>query len=170
MKRRLYFLLPDVQSARVVHNELLLARVEERRMHVLANDRTDLSDLPEADIRQKTDIVHGLQLGLIVGGLTGMILSAISVYTGMLSPGIETWSIVALTFGGALFGAFSSTMIAINVSNTRLNRFSTEIEAGKILFMVDIPVSRVKEVTELVHSHHPEADMRGIDPQIPAFP
>lgn len=170
MKRRLYFLLPDVQSSRIVHNELLLAKVEERRMHVVANDKIDLSDLPEADFRQKTDIVHGLQMGFIIGGLTGMILSAIAVYTGMLFPGLESWSVIALTLGGAFFGAFSSTMIAVNVSSTRLSKFKIDLDEGKILFMVDIPVQRVDEISELVHSHHPEADMRGIEPDIPAFP
>ena len=42
MKRRLYFILPDTQLARTVHNELLLARVPEKRMHVIADGRVDL--------------------------------------------------------------------------------------------------------------------------------
>jgi len=36
--------------------------------------------------------------------------------------------------------------------------------------MVDVPRDRVEEIEELVRSHHPEADIGGADPTIPAFP
>jgi hypothetical protein len=170
MRRRLYFLLPNISSAKVVHNELLLAKIEEKHQHVIASDGTRLEDLPEADLRQKTDIVHGLQLGAIVGGLTGAILSTIAVLMNMIVPGIEVWSVISLTIGGAFLGAFASTMVAINVSNSRLARFQQEVDKGQILYMVDVPFKRVDEITQLVRGHHPEADIRGIDPQIPAFP
>ena len=170
MRRRLYFLLPDVRSAKIVHNDLLLSKIEERHMHVIAREDTDLEDLPEADLRQKSDLVHGLQLGLVLGGLTGMILSTIAVLLNMIVPGIEVWSVASLTVGGAFLGAFASTMVAVNVSNTRLARFQQEVDKGRILYMVDVPYKRVDEITQLVRGHHPEADIRGIDPQIPVFP
>ena len=170
MRRRLYFLLPDVKSAKVVHNELLLAKIEERHQHVIARSGTDLEDLPEADLRQKSDISHGAQMGFILGGLTGMILSALAVYLNMIVPGIEVWSVLSLSVGGALFGTFASTLIAINVRNTHLRPFSADVDDGRLLYMVDVPFKRVNEVTELVRSRHPEADMRGVDPSIPAFP
>ena len=170
MRRRLYFLLPDIRSAKVVHNELLLAKIEEKHQHVIAKDGTDLKDLPEADLRQKTDIVHGLQLGVIIGGLTGAILSTIAVMMNMIVPGIEVWSVASLTIGGAFLGAFASTMVAVNVSNSRLARFQEEVDRGQILYMVDVPYRQVESVTQLVRRQHPEADIKGIDPQIPAFP
>ena len=170
MRRRLYFLLPDINSAKVVHNELLLAKVEEKHQHIIARDGIDLKDLPEADLRQKTDIIHGLQMGMIIGGLTGAILSTIAVMLDMIVPGIEVWSVTSLTVGGAFLGAFASTMIAVNVRNTRLTRFQEEVEKGQILYMVDVPYKRVEDIIQLVRGHHPEADIKGIDPQIPAFP
>ncbi|MGD8926947.1 MAG: DUF1269 domain-containing protein [Thioalkalispiraceae bacterium] len=170
MRRRLYFLLPSVQSAKVVHNELLLAKIDERHQHVIARDGTDLDDLPEADIRQKSDIVHGLQLGVVIGALTGLVLAGIALMLDMIVPGIEAWSVASLTGGGAFLGAFASTMIAINIGNTRLTQFKPDIEAGRILYMVDVKFQRIEEINQLVRSHHPEADMRGVDPQIPAFP
>lgn len=170
MRRRLYFLLPDIRSAKVVHNELLLTKVEEKHQHVIARDGTDLADLPEADLRQKTDIIHGLQLGVIIGGLTGAILSTVAVLMNMIVPGIEVWSVASLTLGGAFLGAFASTMVAVNVRNTRLTRFQEEVERGQILYMVDVPYKQIEEITQMVRGQHPEADIKGIDPQIPAFP
>lgn len=71
MRRRLYFLLPDVKSAHEMFRDLLLARVEERHIHFLAREGTALGDLPEATPLQKSDAIHGLGVGLIVGGATG---------------------------------------------------------------------------------------------------
>lgn len=170
MRRRLYFLLPNNKSAQVVHTELLLAKIEERHMHVMARSTNDLKDLPEAGLLQKTDVMRGLQLGSILGALTGMILSYIAIQMELIVPGLETWSVTSLTLGGAFIGAFASTMVALNIANTRLAQFQPDIEKGSILFMVDVPFKRIEEITSLVRGHHPEADMRGIDPRIPVFP
>ena len=170
MKRRLYFLLPAVSNAKIVHNELLLARIEERNMHVLARDDISLVGLPEASILEKSDLIHGLQLGFVVGGLTGIIVSTISYLSGMIVPGWETLSMRGIIVGGAFFGSWTSSMIAVNVQNTRLKEFMKDVNSGQILFMVDVPVHRVDEVSELVHTKHPEANIKGIDHSIPAFP
>ncbi len=45
MTHRLFFVLPDVTSARQMADDLLLARVEDRRMHFLAKRDTDLGAL-----------------------------------------------------------------------------------------------------------------------------
>ena len=69
MKRRLYFLLPDVASATRTANDLLLARVEDRHMHFLAKRGTDLGELHEASYFIKTDFARGAGIGLFVGAL-----------------------------------------------------------------------------------------------------
>ena len=50
MRRRLYFLLPDLAAAKQVVDDLLLARIGIRHTHVLARRGSDLDDLPEANI------------------------------------------------------------------------------------------------------------------------
>ena len=72
MRRRLYFLLPDLDTARKVVDELLLARIEERHIHVLAKEDTELQDLPKATLFQKSDFVHAVERGLALGGGTGV--------------------------------------------------------------------------------------------------
>ena len=42
--RRLYFLVPDVNSASSIVDELLLARIEERRIHIAARDHHPLQE------------------------------------------------------------------------------------------------------------------------------
>ena len=48
--RRLYFLVPNVESAKKINDELLLARVEERHIHIIAKEGTPMEDLPEASL------------------------------------------------------------------------------------------------------------------------
>ena len=48
--------------------------------------------------------------------------------------------------------------------------WAVNIEDGKILMMVDVPVSRVQEIEEMLHKNHPEAIDRGMEPTTPVFP
>jgi membrane protein DedA with SNARE-associated domain len=71
---------------------------------------------------------------------------------------------------GAVFGAWVSSMVGSAVPNSRLRQFTQAIDEGKILMMADVPQHRANEVRELLATRHPEAEDRGIDPHIPAFP
>jgi len=72
--------------------------------------------------------------------------------------------------GGAFLGAWTSSMVAINVQNTRLKEFVKDVNSGQILYMVDVPVNRIDEISKLVYSNHPEVTNKGIDHTISAFP
>jgi len=170
MKRRLYFVLPDAELARTVHNELLLARIPESHMHVIAREDVDTRDLPEASLWQKSDLLHALQLSIPVGALTGVTVGVIAVLAGWIAPGFEAKAILATLLAGLVVGTLAATLIAVNVPNTRHQPFEADLHAGRILFIVDVPVQRVDEIAARVTQHHPEADMRGIEPNIPVFP
>jgi len=170
MIRRMYFMIPNVSLARTIHKELLLSRVADSRMHVIAREDVDLNDLPEANLLQKSDLIHSIQTGIPIGGLTGVILGAFAVSSGLVSPGYEGVTVMLTVFAGLFLGVFASTLIAVNVPNTRHRRFEGELLSGKILFIVDVPVEKVAEICDRVIKLHPEADMRGLEPNIPAFP
>ena len=170
MKRRLYFILPDTITAETVHNELLLSRIPEKQMHVIAREDMDISDLPRANLMQTSDVVHGAQLGFIIGGFTGVLMGSLAAAMGWLVEGLEVWSVSSLAVGGAFLGAWASSMVAINIPNTRLKPFQQAINSGQILFCVDLPPQQVDAISDLVRRFHPEADMHNIEPTIPAFP
>ena len=71
---------------------------------------------------------------------------------------------------GAGMGAWLSGMIATDVPNSQLKEFEEAINNGQMLMMIDVPKDRVDEISNLVKKHHPEADMLGTEPTIPAFP
>jgi hypothetical protein len=170
MKRRLYVVVPDMASAIQTANDLLLARIEDRHMHFLGKSGMSLGVLHEASVLQKSDVRHALFLGAGLGALGGMVLA---VYLrlnpiGDITFGAGTFLLSML--GGTAFGAWTSTLIGLSTPNSELKRFESEVEAGKILLMVDVPVARVEEIEELIARRHPEAVDKGIEPSIPAFP
>jgi hypothetical protein len=169
-RRRLYFMLPDTDSARAMLNEMLLARIEFRQVHFLSRRGMLPPDLPEASVLQKTDIVHGAQLGMVIGGIAGMLGGILIV---VFPPGDVSLQLVTVLIAavlGALFGAWTASMAASSVPNSRLQPFQADIERGGVLMMVDVPMRRVQEIAELVARHHPKVQPRGIEPTIPAFP
>ena len=170
MRRRLYFVLPDVASARSMLNEMLLARIEVKHIHFLSRRDTLPEDLPEANVLQKTDIVHGAQMGIGIGGIVGAVAGALVVFFPPEGVTLKLFTILVVAIAGALFGAWASSMVASSVPNSRLKGFQRDMEAGKVLMMVDVPMSRVQEISELVSSKHPEAASGGFEPTIPAFP
>ena len=170
MRRRIYFLLPSVGSARQVVNELLLARIDDHHIHVMAREGTTLGDLPQANLLQRSDFIHGVEIGLSVGGATGIVAGLIAVAFPPQGIVLGGWTMLVMALAGALIGAWVAGMIGTDVPNSQLREFTTAVADGQILMMVDVPKSKVAKVTEMIRKHHPEADMHGVEPTIPAFP
>jgi hypothetical protein len=170
VKRRLYFLLPNVEIARQTFNTLLLARIEERRMRFLARDNAVLGDLPEASVLQTTDAVHGLGVGMVTGAMTGALAGGLLMWVQPFGLNVGFGAVLMLGVLGTIMGTWASGIIATAIPNTHLQRFEDEIQRGKILLMVDVSKERMREINELVHRHQPQAELQGHDPTIPAFP
>lgn len=168
--RRIYFLLPDVATARDIVRELLLNHVEERHIHLVANDETALEDLPQATAWQKSDVVPALEKGATVGGATGAVAGLIAVAVPPAGLILGGGAVLGLTLAGAGFGAWAASMIGISSPNSQLEKFHDAIQAGEVLVMVDVARNRVEEVEALVRKHHPEVDIEGTEPNIPNFP
>ncbi|HXH02609.1 MAG TPA: DUF1269 domain-containing protein [Candidatus Competibacteraceae bacterium] len=166
--KRLYFLVPDVDSARKIVDELLLARIEERHIHIVAKDHTALEQahLPEAGLFEESDFVPALERGLAVGGATGLLAGITAVTFPPAGLVLGGGAILATSLLGAGLGAWVASMIGVSVPNTQLDQFQHAIDAGQLLMMVDVPKARVGEITELIKTHHPEAEVKGAEPTL----
>ena len=116
--RRLYFLVDDIDCVRRVIDGLLLARVEERHIHVIAKHGAELEELPEASLLQKSDFIPAVERGIAVGGATGVIAGLVA----MILPGglvLGGGAILATALLGAGVGAWISGMIGMDAPNSR---------------------------------------------------
>jgi hypothetical protein len=158
--KRLYFLLPDKASCKNVVAELRDAGVPNRRLHVVASLAVPLDDLPEAGLTQKTEIVHGLERGLALGGTAGLLggMLVLAFPPAGLVVGGEAL-VAAVTAGGAGFGALALGLISKDIHKKDLAAFESDIAHGRILLMVDIPKEQVEHWKQLILQHHPEAEI-----------
>lgn len=170
MRRRIYSICPDLQAAQQTMNDLLLARIDERHIHVLARRDAPMDGLHEANILQKTDLVHGAEMGLIVGGVAGLLIGIFLVLVPLEGVQLQLITILVAVLGGALFGLWASSMVAASVPNSKLLAFAKDIEEGRYLMMIDVPFRRVEEIQTLLRTRHPEDKSGGVEPSVPAFP
>jgi hypothetical protein len=171
MRHRLFYLLPDIRSARQALDDLLLNRIEERHVRFLTQGEQLPPDLPEANFLQKTDFVHGAESGMLVGAGLGIALGIVVVYFFPFeAPSSKATVIVLAAICGILFGGWAASLVAAALPNSRLSAFYPELERGKVLMIVDVPARRVEEIENLMAARHPEVRFGGEDSHIPTFP
>lgn len=173
MSRRIYWLIPDVASARRTMDDLLLARIPAKQIHFFGREGTAMTGLHAANVFQTTDVIYAAETGLLVGGTIGIVTGLLVAMFYPISIGGDSlgWTMVGvLGVLGALIGAWSSSMIGISMPSHRLKRFEAAIAQGQILLMVDVPSARVPVVEALLQASHPEARFEGEDPDTPVFP
>jgi len=171
MKRRIYWMIPDLASADRVMDDLVQAGVASAHIHFAGPEGADLRGLHAANVWQTSDVVHAAESGLVIGSAAG---AAIGLVAALLFPIVgdaPQWEVAAaLAVLGGLFGAWSSSMIGISIPSPRLERFQAAIAAGQLLLMVDLPPARVAQVEALLEAAHPEARFAGVERLAPALP
>ncbi len=170
MRRRLYFMLPSVMSARAMLDELLLARVEERYIHFLARDGSLLPDMPEVNFLQKTDLIPGMEIGMVAGAASGVLIGLLLLIFPPEGLQLSTLALLGAGVGGAMFGTWVSGMASAAIPSSRLQPFMPEIEAGKVLMILDLPLSQCAKIEDMVAERHPETRFGGMEAHVPAFP
>lgn len=153
MRRKLYFMLPNIKTAHQMMDKMLLARIEERHIHFLAKSDISLTGLPEANVLEKTDSLHGVGSGAMIGGISGIMGGLLVVAFPSLvaipvnDPGpLQALAVLVIGLVGAGFGAWWSGMIASAIPNSRLKLYEDPIARGGVLMIVNVPYHRINDV------------------------
>ncbi|MFD1122591.1 hypothetical protein ACFQ2T_08775 [Methylophilus flavus] len=164
MRRRLYFVLPNVKSAHALMDELLLNRIEENHIHFHADQQQSLGNLPKADAMEKSDVVYSAMGGFLFGAIVGL-------FGGMLAYMVPWWfGEVPLTVIpycmvlGAIACAAWAAAVATAAPSYRIRSYKNEIEQGSILMIVSVPLRRLNEIRHRLVNAHPEATYSGVWP------
>ena len=168
--RRIYFLSPDIETTRRIVDDLLLARIEERHIHVVAKRGTELEDLPEANLLQKSDFVPAVERGLALGGSAGALAGLVAIALPPASTVLAGGVLLGSALAGAGVGAWAGSLIGVSTPSSRIKQFEEAIEAGHLLVLADVPKNRVAEIEARIKKHLPDVDIEGTEPIIPAFP
>lgn len=168
MKRRLYFLLPDAEHSRVVFSELQAAGIERRFMHAIAGRGIDLQDLPIATQQQHADVAARIERYLWGGNLGVFFIALLALLVLAVLQVNGYWLLLP---AGVMLAAFSAGLGFVrHIPNVHLAEFRDALQHREILLMIDVPVSQVARIEELVHRHHPEAIVGGVGWSVSALP
>lgn len=164
MSKRLYVLLPDVETCRAVVSELRESGIDDRATHVVAGHTTPVEDLHEASLTQTSEVKHGIEEGLGVGGVAGLLGGLLAVSFPPAGLVLGGGAVLVSTLAGAGLGAVVSALVAKDVPNQELEAFEEAIIAGQILLLVDVPKRQVQSVGDSIKRHHPEAKIEVTSP------
>jgi hypothetical protein len=142
--------------------ELEAADVPASHMHVIAGLTHELQDLPGASIWQRTELAHGIEWGIGLGGVAGLLGGLLVVAFPPAGVVLGGGALLAGAVAGAGFGALVTALIGSQEHNHRLDGFQRALAAGQLLLMVDIPKQREAEVKTAILKHHPEAEIGSV--------
>ena len=163
--RRIYFLVPDLATTHAIVDEVRAAGIEERHLHVIGADNVPLEDLPEASLLQKSDFIPAIERAIPLGAATGLLagLGTIIVPGGVAMRG---GALLATMAAGAGVGTLMGSMVAVDIPNSRHQKFAKAIEEGMLLMLIDVPKDRVDEIEEMIAKHHPEAEFERVGARV----
>lgn len=160
MKMKLEFMLPNLKAADLAGDKMLLARIEDRYIHFLAESGTDLGDLQPASAIEKTNIIHEGERGVLIGAALGLIggLYVLTVptwltYSPLWFTNSHWYTILAIT---TVIGAFSvavgAALLGVNIFNSDLAQYKKHIQEGGVLMIVTVPIFRAAEIRKIMNS------------------
>lgn len=165
MKRRLYFMLPNVTSAREMLDKMLVARIEIQQMHFYATEGTLLPDMPQASLVQRTELIHGAEMGILIGACSGLFTGSLFLMFPPEELKLGVMLLIASILSGSILGSWFYARASQKITNTKLQPFRDDIGHGQVLLMLDVPLYRIKEIEEIISNKHPDAVYRGVDTQ-----
>lgn len=145
---------------------MLIARITESNIHILAKSGTNMADLPEASLLQSSDFIHSVETGAAVVGVT-RILAELAAMT---FPPAGLILVGGAALGIARVGYWASAMIGISAPNSRLKAFEKAVEEWMYLMMIDVPIKKIGAITKSVKKLHPDVEVNTCNSDIPAYP
>jgi len=159
MSKRLHFLVPDVATCKAIVDELNEMGIPESQTHVIGNHFTPLNGLHEATFLQKSEFTHGVEEGLGVGGVAGLLGGLLAVTFPPAGLVLGGGALLVSALAGAGLGAVVSAIVAKDIPNRKLQAFEDAISEGQLLLLVDVPKKEVDSVVDVIHKHHPEVEI-----------
>ena len=159
MSNRIYFLLPDSKSCKAVVEDLLQSGVKEKHIHVVGNRFTPLEGMKQASSLQTSELKHGVELGLSVGGAAGLLGGLLAVSFPPAGVVLGGGALLAAALAGAGGAALVSALIAKDIPNHKLQAFQDAVSAGQLLLLVDVSRHHLDAVLQIVRRHRPEAEI-----------
>ncbi|RLJ19210.1 hypothetical protein DJ031_09265 [bacterium endosymbiont of Escarpia laminata] len=159
MLRRIYLLFPQRYHVEQALPDLQRLGVDRRHMHAVAREGIDISGLPEASVRQRTDFGARLERALWNLNLLTFFLALI-LLIGSLFVGLLGWALLNGLVMSATY--LAGSYFVRHVPHAHMDECRSALKHGEILLMVDVPRWRVSEIGREIRRLHPEAEIGAV--------
>lgn len=167
--KRLCFLSPDVSHAKKVVQDLKGDGIADEHLYIVAKIGAELDDLPDSGA-EDDDFLPAFERGVTIGGAAGLFVGLLAISLPSIGLVVGGGAVVLAGLMGASVGGLLTGMAGAAFPNSRLQAFESDINAGKILIMVDVPIKDITRINKLIHRLDPDIEIEGIEPPAPIIP
>jgi hypothetical protein len=168
MKRHFY-ISDDLDDLEIIERQLEDAGVTTPQIHVLSEDDAGVQahHLNDVEAVLRKDVVHGTELGAVVGVIVAAIILFAAWATGIAAT--ITWvppiflSVIVLGFC-----TWEGGLIGIQVPHADFARFRDYLHAGKHVLVVDVSQDQ-EDILRRVIGQHPKLTSAGEGPAAPGW-
>lgn len=147
MKKRLVFSAQDIVMARMAMEQARLAGILDDDISLVA--RSDKSEMiPDDHKIVEGDFYPAAAKGAVGGAVVGLVAGLVAVAIPPL--GITVAGAFAMAAGGSVLGAWSTALAGSSVDDPVSRKFEDEVEAGRILVVIDGSEEQLPRATRAV--------------------
>ena len=158
-----------MDHAKAVVQDLTDDGVDEKHIYAIGRSDLPMDELPDSG-PEDDDFLPAFERGVALGGATGLFAGLLALAFPPAGLVIGGGAVLLVGMMGASLGGLLTGMAGAAFSNSRLQAFEQDIDAGKILIMVDVPRNRITHVNALVRRLDPEVEIEGVEPPAPVIP
>ena len=164
--RRIYMLFPRYADADRAVTDLVRIGVDRRHIHSIAKEGVDITGLPRATLRQRSDLGARLDrwfwdLNLLLFFLA-LVLFALAAFSANWPWAIVWLAVLALSY-------FLGSHFARHVPHAHMTQAQTALRHGEVLLLVDVPRWRVARVEKAIRQQHSEVGIGGVGSTLDAL-
>lgn len=159
MKRRLYYLFPDVPHAQSLNRELSSMQMDDVSVHTVVDKQIQFPEAGHVQTLAETDRDAVLEWYLWRINLVVFIV-ALTIFVIMLVVSPSPYLLLPVLVMTASFVA--GLYFSLRVPNVHRDEFRHAVRHGEVLMMVDVPPNEVSRIDQHVHRLHPEAITGGV--------
>jgi hypothetical protein len=153
MKRH-YYISDDLDDLEIVEQDLESAGVTTPQIHVLSEDDAGVEThhLHKVEAVLKKDVVHGTELGALVGAAGAVIILVLAWFSGLT----ETYTWVPAIFLAVIvlgFCTWEGGLIGIQEPHVDFKRFENDLHAGRHVLFVDLDSDQESALHAVVRNH-----------------
>lgn len=148
MKKRQVFSTPDVETARRAMAAAKAAGVADEDVSFVARSDIQMESIPDDRLDVSQDTVPAALRGAGAGGAIGLIGGLVAVAIPPIGITVAGAGLVALI--AAAVGGWSAALAGSAAPNAVRQKFESEIEAGRVLVVVDVEDDREAELVAAV--------------------